>query len=197
MKGYITDYKEKIRVASQALVTRIESQFDVKNMLIIMEELKSFMIKQHSIIESMQGRIELAETFSNPRLSEKVTEQELYIKKLEQQLMISKSNEKMYLSEWTKSLTEKQLLEDKIEVLNLKIDTISFNDDISNIRKFQTVSKPTKTNNVPPTTSEGIIKTISEPTNDLNSNVGNTYNTYNYYGESRTYNRQGQLNARA
>lgn len=203
MKGYITDYNEKIRLASQALATKIESQEDVRNIFLNMEELKSFMIKQHSIIENLQGQLELAEAFSNPRLSEKVEEQNLYIKRLEQQLRISKSNEKMYLSEWTKTLNEKQALEDKVEILNLKIETLSINDSIRKlvdpIPEVQSVARHStcRDSNIK-TLSESIedIKDISDTVDTVKPNVGNTYNTYNYYGESRTYNRYGQINTK-
>lgn len=190
MKGYITDYKEKIRLASQALATKVGSQDDVYNIFLNIEELKSFMIKQHSIIENIQGQLELAEAFSNPRLSKKVEEQDLYIKKLEQQLQISKSNEKMYLSEWMKTLNEKQVLEDKVDILNLKVESLLFNDSIRKLVDPIPEVQSTQRKQEP---EESIIMPESVR---VNPNVENTYNTYNYYGESRTYNRYGQINTK-
>jgi hypothetical protein len=106
----------------------------------------------------------------------------------------------MFLSEWTKTLHEKQDLDNQVDLLNLRLETLSFNNSTVKI-KTDSITGVKKI--IPVIENPVLIKTISELTNevdpsniDINPTVGNTYNTYNYYGESRTYNRYGQLNTK-
>ncbi len=196
MCSYITDYKDKLRAAQTALTSKIESGVDVINILKTIEELKSFMIQQNNIIDSLQGQLELAQTFSNPKKDETILLLEEENKRLKKSLMISKNNETLYLAEWTKAANENQKLETKIEALNL------LNDSGLLQKKIRTLTEPTPVDTVQEaidslkdeinkatrrTSQEGIIIKRSDEPSIVNNYYGGTFNTYG---------RDGRLNER-